>query len=258
MLQDEADAFQGEVHVFFVRLGVADDAFDAVAEGVHGAGGGDLLRGVDGEFAIQHDVGDVQADQDGGAFDALLVHHHGADGHLGAGAGGGRDVDDGQRTARDRQELQQEHFRRDVGHFHAGGDHLGGVHHGAAAEGDDGFGAGVEGLFAAGFDVGDGGFGVDVGVGGEADPGGLQGVLDGPGVAELAEDAVGDQQDLFVAAGAADFADLAAGAVAFCDLGFGERDGVDDFAGDAVDGLAEVIGFHGSLGVNWAIWASRR
>ena len=128
MLKDKADAFQGHVGVLLGHLHVANRAFNAVAESVDAAGRSHLCGGVDRELAIEYDMDDVEAYDNGRALDAAVAYD-GTNGDFGTCAGGGRDRNDRECLAGNGKEFLQQSLDGKMGHLHAGGYHLAGVHH---------------------------------------------------------------------------------------------------------------------------------
>ena len=188
-------------HVGELPRGLGGVALDGVRERVHAGGGGEA-RGHAGHH-VRVDDGDlgrvigVDAHE---LADLLRVSDHVVDGDLGRGAGGG-----GHGDGEDGVLLGVGHAleRAHVGELRVlddDADGLGGVHRGAAADGDDRVGLGVlEGLDAVGH-VLDGGVGLDLGVEAPVDPGLGEQVGDLGGDAELHEVGVGGHEDLLEAA----------------------------------------------------------
>ena len=246
VLKDQPDTVQGKLHVLLVHLRVADGPFDAMAEGVDAAGGRYLPGGVHGKFTVENDMGHFQADQYGGTLHAMIVQHHGAHGHFGAGAGRRGNHDHGQRAAPDGQELQEQGLDRQVGHFYPGSHHLAGVHHRAAAEGDDAVGAALQRQLPSRLDRGDGGFGMDIVKHGAAHAGRFQRSDDGLFETQRMERPVRDEQHLLVAVFTADSADLPARSVTFRHVRFRQGNRVYDLSGQLVYLFPEAIGIHSS------------
>ena len=103
-----------------------------------------------------------------------MVSHHGAYGHLRTRAGSGGHRDHRQGLARHHQEFDKQGFGVQMGEPYAGGDHLAGVHHRAAAEGYHTLGLALSGRLAPRINQRNVGFRVDVGEQGAPHPGLVQ------------------------------------------------------------------------------------
>ena len=76
VLQNQLYAFFGKSRVRFVYLYIAHCTFDAVAESIHAAGCRHLLGRVDGKFAVENHMRDIEAYQHRGAFCPARVGYH--------------------------------------------------------------------------------------------------------------------------------------------------------------------------------------
>src|SRR5699024_294358 len=135
VVEDQVQALQGVEVAEGVGL-VAGEALDAVGQGVHAGGGGDLPGQVLDHPGVQdHVVGDHVLVDDTHLQLLLGDGHDGVGGHLGAGAGGGGDENDGHALLGPAGVVQQLLDAVLVGDQHAG--QLGRVHDAAAAAGHD-------------------------------------------------------------------------------------------------------------------------
>ena len=199
-LGDDLNGLQVE-HIGKLPGALGDVALDGVGQGVHAGGGGEALGHGGHHVGVNNghhgDVVGVHADE----LPVLLhVGDDVVDGDLSGGAGGSGHCDDGQAGVLGGGHAFQ---GADVGELGVGGDDadgLGGVHRGAAANGDDAVSAGLLQSLHAVLDVLDGGVGLDLGVDVIGDAGPIQHVGDLLGNAELQQVGVGADQGFVQAA----------------------------------------------------------
>ena len=165
VLQDPGQVFQHHAHAFpaladILAFGpdVRQQALQPVAQRVDAAPNGHVGRRVDHQLAVEDHVLYVQPDDHRRMLHAAGVFDDCADRVFRAGAGGGRDRDDGQRPAPHEVELLQVPADGAPGIPGACRDHLAGVHHGAPAEGHDAVRSGFQGGLPTGLDDPDGRF----------------------------------------------------------------------------------------------------
>ena len=182
-------------------MALGDVALDGVGQGVHAGGGGQALGHAAHHVWIDHgDLGDIVGVH---ADELALLFHVGddvIDGDLRGGAGGGGHGDGehgvllGGGNA-----LQGAHVLK-LGIVDDDADGLGGIHAGAAADGDDAVRAALLEVGDAGLHVFNGGIGLDFAVDLVGEAGLLQQVGDLGGHAELDQVRVGAHEGLLIAA----------------------------------------------------------
>ena len=185
-----------------VQCALGDVALDGVGQGVHAGGGGQPLGHAGHHIGVDNcdlrDVVGVNADEL-----ALLLHIGDdiVDGDLGSGAGGGGHGDGEDRVLLGGGNALQTAHIGELRVVDDDADGLGGVHRGAAADGDDAVRVrSLEGRDAV-LHVLDGGVGLDLAVDAIGETRRIQQVGDLLGDAELDQIGVRADERLFVAAG---------------------------------------------------------